>query len=80
MKKIMAAMVLGMVLLVGSYNTTEAAEMVNNGYEVIVADDGCRIYSEESFNRFAKDHNGQNVTDQIFLNTMRHIRHMAIRG
>lgn len=76
MKKMLAAIVLGMVLLVGNYNTTEAAEMVN-GYEVILADDGCRIYSAESFSRFAKDHAGQKVTDQIFISTIQHIRHSA---
>lgn len=79
MKKMLTAIVLGMVLLVGSYNTTEAAEHVN-GYEVTIAEDGCRIYTTESFKKFAVDHQGENIKDQIFLNTMRHIRHMAIRG
>lgn len=79
MKKLVTAMLFGVMVLLGSLTTSEAAEIVN-GYEVIVAEDGCKIYTEESMKKFADDHKGQNVQDQIFLNTMRHIRHMAIRG
>lgn len=79
MKKVFAAMVLGFGVFVGSLTTSEAAEFVN-GYEVTVAEDGCRIYTEESMKKFAADHKGQQVKDQIFIDTMRHIRHMAIRG
>ena len=74
MKKLFTAMLFGVMVLLGSLTTSEAAEYVN-GYEVTVAEDGCRIYTEESLERFAADHKGQNVRDQIFLDTMHHIRH-----
>ena len=79
MKKVFAAMLFGVMVFVGSLTTSEAAEYIN-GYEVTVAEDGCRIYTEESMKKFAADHKGQQVKDQIFIDTMRHIRHMAIRG
>ena len=79
MKKIFTAILFGLMLLVGSWNTTEAADSVN-GYETIVADDGCVIYTAESFARFVNDHRGQNITDRIFISTKQHIVHSAIRG
>lgn len=79
MKKVFAAMVLGFMVFVGSLTTSEAAEYIN-GYEVTVAEDGCRIYTAESFSRFANDHRGQNITDKIFISTKQHIVHSAIRG
>ena len=78
MKKLFASFVLGIMVLLGSYSATEAAEFIN-GYEVTIADDGCRIYTAESMKRFAADHKGQNVTDEIFIATMQHIRHSAFK-
>ncbi len=78
MKKLFVSLVLGIMVLVGSYSATEAAELVN-GYEVTIAEDGCRIYTAESMKRFAADHKGQNVTDEIFIATMQHLRHAAFK-
>lgn len=79
MKKMFVAIVWGMILLVGSYNTTEAAEL-ENGYETIIAEDGCVIYTPESYARYANDHIGMIVKDKIFIQTKQHIIHSAIRG
>ena len=78
MKKMLATLLVGFALFFGSYSATEAAELVN-GYEVTIAEDGCRIYTAESMKRFAADHKGQNVTDEIFIATMQHLRHAAFK-
>ena len=78
MKKLLAAMVFGMVMIVGSISTTEA-EYVNN-YETIIAEDGCCIYTAEAFARYANEHRGQVIKDTIFIQTKQHIIHSAIRG
>ena len=78
MKKMLASLLLGFALFLGSYSATEAAEFIN-GYEVTIADDGCRIYTAESMKRFAADHKGQKVNDEIFIATMQHIRHAAFK-
>lgn len=79
MKKVIASILFGVMCLFGSLATSEASEYVN-GYEVIVAEDGCVIYTAESFSRFVSDHRGQNITDKIFIATKQHIVHSAIRG
>lgn len=78
MKKLFASLFLGIMVLVGSYSATEAAELVN-GYEVTIAEDGCRIYTSDAMKKFVADNKGQTVTDQIFLDTMRHIRHSSFK-
>lgn len=78
MKKMLATLLVGFALFFGSYSATEAAEFIN-GYEVTIADDGCRIYTAESMKRFVSDHKGQNVSDEIFIATMQHIRHATFK-
>ena len=79
MKKLFASMLFGVMILFGSLATSEAAECVN-AYETIIAEDGCVIYTPESYARYANDHIGMIVKDRIFIQTKQHIVHSAIRG
>ena len=74
MKKIMA--ILFLLAFVFGYSQIHAAAP----YETVVASDGCVVYTDASFAQFAKDHNGQNVKDALFIQTLQHKRHAAFRN
>ena len=78
MKKMLTSLLVGFALFFGSYSATEAAETVN-GYEIVIAVDGCRIYTNEAMKRFVDENKAQKVNDEIFIATMQHIRHAAFK-